>query len=302
MSESRFQINGLCKRFGPVHAVRGVTMAAGPGTVIGLVGRNAAGKTTLLRSLVGLLRPSAGTVTVLGRDSTRLRRAEKQRLGYLSEREIPFPWATPHDLIQVCAPLYPRWDRGLEREILESFQIAAKSRFSSLSLGQRRALGLLLALCPQPELLVLDEPAANLDAVVRRQFLQKLLRLIAGFGTTGFGTTVLFSSHILSDVERVADRIAVLHQGCLLLDRELDDLRDQVRRLRLVFDHEPPEQLSIPGEVCRRRRGRELLLTVDNFSEQLPARLQQQTGAQVDAQPLDLEEYFIDLVGDRGVS
>ncbi len=295
MSEPVFALQAVEKRFRAVTALNGVTMSAGAGTVIGLVGRNGAGKSTLLRCLVGLLRPTAGAVRLFGRDPMRLDAAGKQRLGYLSERGVPFSWTSIAELAAVCAPLYPRWDQQLQAELLRRFDIHPGRPLSELSLGQRRAAGLLLALCPQPELLVLDEPAANLDAVLRREFLQQVLELVAQGDRT-----VVFSSHVLGDVERIADRIALIHEGQLLLDRESDDLKERVRRLRLVFSEEAPEALHVPGLLRSRRQGRELLLTVDGCDEALADRLRQRTGAVVEALPIGLEELFIDLVGESG--
>jgi ABC-2 type transport system ATP-binding protein len=164
-----------------------------------------------------------------------------------------------------------------------------------LSSGQQRAVGLVLAVCPRPDLLVLDEPAANLDPVARRE----LLEIILGLVGTG-DRTVVFSSHILTDVERVADRVAVLDKGRLLLHSALDDLKDEVRRVRLVFDEPPADHLTVPGAVAIRRMGREVLVTLlcceDGEAERLGATL---GASAVDAQRIGLEEFFIDLVGDH---
>lgn len=293
MSEPVFELRDVIKWFGSAAALQGVSLSAGGGTVIGLVGRNGAGKSTLLRCLVGLQRPTSGQITLFGEDPTRLDRSAKQRLGYLSERVVPFPWASVEDLVGVCAPLYPDWDSTLSAELLQRFSINPQRSLSTLSLGQQRAVGLLLALCPRPKLLVLDEPAANLDAVMRREFLQQVLDLVAEAGNT-----VIFSSHVLTDVERVADRIALLHEGHVLLDREADELREHTCRLRLLFAEEAPEEIELPGALRVRRHGREVLATVDGFTEDLPARLERQTGATVHVQRLGLEELFIDLVGE----
>ena len=292
--ETAFRFEGVVKRYGRVEALRGLTLSAPRGSVIGFVGRNGAGKSTAIRCLVGLQQPSEGKVELLGENPWELDVPTKQRLGYLSERGVPYPWATPEELIRFCSPLYPRWDDEMERSLLERFGIDRKRKLKTLSLGQQRAVGLLLAVCPHPEVLVLDEPAANLDAVVRRGFLEQVLALVREEGRT-----VLFSSHILSDVERVADRIAVLHQGRILLDRQMDALKEQVRRVRLVFEGEPPAAVEIPGVLRLRRSGKELLATVDHFEELLPARLKQGTGASfVESLPLGLEELFIDLTND----
>jgi len=293
MSESLYSLENVAKSYDGVQALRGVDLSGTEGSVIGLVGRNGAGKSTLIRCLVGLHRPTGGSVTLFGQDPWTLDVKAKQRLGYLSQDGIPFTWARVGELIGTCAPLYPRWDGELATSLLKRFHIGTDRKLGQLSQGQQRAVALLLALCPRPDVLVLDEPAANLDPVLRREFLAQVLDLV-----TTAGHTVLFSSHILSDVERVADRIALLHEGEVLLDRPTDDLKEGVRRLRLLFDEPVPNPLPIPGVLRMRCSQREVLATVDGFTEDLPARLQSETGAQVQVQAMGLEELFIDLVGE----
>jgi ABC-2 type transport system ATP-binding protein len=153
----------------------------------------------------------------------------------------------------------------------------------------------MLAVCPQPELLILDEPAANLDAVVRREFLEIVLGLV---DVDGAGRTVIFSSHILSDVERIADRVAILHRGRLLIERPLDELKEQVRRLRLMFAGAPPERLELSGLLALRRAGHEMRATVIGYDDDAIDNLAAELDARVEIQRLGLEELFIDLVDD----
>jgi ABC-2 type transport system ATP-binding protein len=287
------ELSGVTKRFPKVIALAGLTLTVPKGRVLGLLGRNAAGKTTALRCLVGLERPDAGEVRVLGLDPARLDVGARRRIGYLAEQEIPFSGATVDSLIDLCAPLYPDWSRDMEQQILDRFRIDPSRKLRVLSHGQQRAVGLLLAVCPQPELLILDEPAANLDPVVRRELLEAVLALV-GSGER----TVIFSSHILSDVERVADHIAILHHGQLLLERPLDELKEQARRVRFVFQDAAPERIDIPAAVTVRRSGRELLATVVGYDAEAIALLAASWGAQAEAHPVPLEELFIDLVGE----
>jgi ABC-2 type transport system ATP-binding protein len=290
--ETAFSFEGVTKRFDELDALTDVTLAVPRGSVVGLVGRNGAGKTTAIRCLLGLQRPTRGSVRLLGHDPRRLPVAVKQRLGYLSDAGVPFPSARPEDLLRFCAPLYPRWDHRLEHDLVARFGIPLHTRLSKLSPGQQRAVALALALCPRPDVLVLDEPAANLDAVMRREFLQQVLELVAEEGRT-----VLFSSHDLNDVERIADRLAILHQGRLLLHASVDELQERTRRLRLRFPGEAPLRVEIPGAVCTRRSGRELLVTVDRHDDAMVPALERRLGAQIEVRRLRLEDLFIDLVG-----
>ncbi|MEO5768360.1 MAG: ABC transporter ATP-binding protein [Polyangia bacterium] len=287
------QFSEVSKRFAAVHALKGLTFDLPAGGVVGLLGRNGAGKSTALRTLVGLYAPDTGSVRVLGRDPLTFDVAIRRRIGYLSDDGVPFPAATGKALLRLCAPLYPSWSRALEDQMLARFHIDPRRKLKELSLGQQRAVALLLALCPQPELLILDEPAANLDPVLRREFLDTVLSLVATEQRT-----VILSSHVLSDIERIADRVMILHHGQLLLNSPLDDLKENARRLRFVFPAAPPERLPLPGAFAVRRSGRELLTTVMEFDEATVTRLASTLGARVEATPVKLDELFIDLVGD----
>jgi ABC-2 type transport system ATP-binding protein len=292
MTNDAVQFLDVKKRFGKVDALAGLTLAIPKGSVVGLLGRNGAGKTTALRCLVGLQVPDSGEVRVLGRDPLKFDIEIKQRIGYQSQAGVPFADATVASVIRFCAPLYPNWNRELEAQMLSRFGIDPKRRLKQHSQGQQRAVALLLAICPRPELLILDEPASNLDAVVRREFLEAVISLAAEEGRT-----VIFSSHILSDVERAADRIAIIHQGRLLIERSLDDLKEQSRRLRFLFAGRAPADIELPGLVARRRSDREILATVVGYDAEATARLASSLSADVEAHPLGLEDLFIDLVG-----
>jgi ABC-2 type transport system ATP-binding protein len=289
--------SGVKKRFGRTEALRGFDLEVPRGSIVGLLGRNAAGKSTALRCMAGVERPDAGTITVLGRDPKTFDEQLRQRVVYLPETGVPFPGARVRELISLCAPLYPRWDFALQDRMLVQFGVAPDRKLKELSLGQQRAVGIMLAVCPQPEMLILDEPAANLDTVVRRELLEAVMRLI-GDGER----TVVISSHMLGDVERVADRVAIMHAGQLLLQAPLDELKEQTRRLRFSFAAAPPETLALPGLVSLRRGTRELLATVIGYDEEATARAAAAFGAEVEAQPLGLEELFIDLVGEHGLA
>ncbi len=287
-----FSFVGVEKRFGTTEALSGISLQASPGTVIGLIGRNGAGKTTALRCLLGLQRPTQGKISVFGEEPTRLSVAAKQRIGAMLDGGLPFPTASAHELFNFVAPLYPRWDPVVEANLCRRFEIDRRCKIEKLSLGQQRAVALALALCPRPDLLVLDEPAANLDPVLRRQFLAEVLDLVADEGRT-----VLFSSHNLGDVERITDRVAFLHQGRLLLDRPTEELRERMRRLRFIFPGDAPAKVDLPGLLASRRSGRELLLTVDGLDPAAVSALERSTGATIDVAPLGLEDLFVDLVG-----
>ncbi len=291
--ESVLEFAGVEKRFDKTNALSGLTFSVPRGSVVGFVGRNGAGKSTAIRCLVGLQKPTCGQVRLFGQDPWNLPVADRQRVGYLSETEVPFQWATTRELIRFCKPLYPNWDEAIEENVIKRFRVDVTKKLRAMSLGQRRAVGLLLAICPRPEVLILDEPAANLDAVLRREFLDQVLELVADADRT-----VFFSSHLLTDVERVADRLALIHDGEILLYQELDSLKENVRRLRMVFPDSAPSEVKVPRALRVRRHGREVLATVVGYSDETVRQLEKDTGATIETHSLGLEEMFIDLVGD----
>jgi ABC-2 type transport system ATP-binding protein len=292
MNELSVELSNVTRSFETRPALRGFNLRVPRGCVLGLLGRNGAGKSTALRCIAGVERPDLGTVRVLGQDPLRFDVAARRRVGYLAETGVPFPAARVSQLIDLCAPLYARWNDDLQDEMLARFGVPPRARLSALSLGQQRAVGLMLALCPEPEVLILDEPAANLDTVVRREFLETILGLVGGGDRT-----VIFSSHILTDVERIADRVAIVHRGGLLLEGALDDLKEAARRVRFSFPGAPPDALPLPGLVTLRRGARELLATLVPYDEAETARVAATLAADFEAWPVGLEDLFIDLVG-----
>jgi ABC-2 type transport system ATP-binding protein len=279
------------RSYGKVEALRGLDLRLDEPCVFGLVGRNGSGKTTLLRMIPCLLHPTQGQVRVFDRDPWAHQDEIKRRLGYLSEEDNWPPMLRPRDLIEVHAALHARWNRDLERDLLDRFNLDADRRFNALSKGQRRQVGLICAVCHSPELLVLDEPAGGLDPVARRQFLQVVIEQLSGTGST-----VLFSSHQFADVERLADRIGILHQGRLLTDEPLTQLQERSCRALLKADNGSLDRLR-QHEACIRLELVEdgHLATLRCPPEEAGELVHEQAGGEVrELQRIDLEQLFID--------
>jgi ABC-2 type transport system ATP-binding protein len=199
----------------------GVTFAVGPGQVVGLLGRNGAGKTTLLRIAMGMIEAQGGRVRVLGLDP-RLHPVEvKRRVGYVAEDQMLPPYMKVGEVVDLHRQLFPTWDDGMARGLMERFELARDAGIRTLSKGQARRVALLCAMAHRPEVLLLDEPASGLDPAARREFLETSIQLL-----NESGCTILFSSHYMTDIERMADRIVMLHEGRVLIDRDLDELRE----------------------------------------------------------------------------
>ena len=275
--------------------ISGLDLRVPRGAVFGLLGRNGVGKTTLIRLIMGLYRPVAGTVRVFGAPSQTLPMDVRQRIGYLSQDQRMFDWMNVDQLVDFTRAFYPTWDMGYSRELMQNLGLPRDVPLGQLSRGEQQKAGLLLALAPRPDLLVLDEPAANLDTVLRREFLESVLEMLVDRGMT-----VLISSHILTDVERIADHVGILAGGRIQLAAPLDALKESVKRLRLVFPGDAPDTVEVPGAVNVRRRERELLVTVQDFTPRLLDDIHRRYGVRAEVQGLDLEELFIEFVRERG--
>jgi ABC-2 type transport system ATP-binding protein len=201
--------------------VSGVSFRVSQGEVVGLLGRNGAGKTTLLRLAMGLLFPQAGSVRVFGLSPVEEPLAVKKRVGYVAEDQALPTEARVEEIIRFHRFLFPEWDMELERQLLDRFSIDMSAKIRTLSKGEARRVALLCAVCHRPELLILDEPAGGLDPSVRREFLETVIQLL-----NREGTAILFSSHQMSDVERIASRAVLLDGGRVRLDESMENLRE----------------------------------------------------------------------------
>lgn len=206
-------------------AVDRLSFAVPEGSVFGLLGANGAGKTTSIRMMIGHLRADSGSIRVLGHDPMNQDESIRQRVAYISENmQLPH-WMTIPAAAQFCANMYPKWNRELVEVLADRFHLSLKKHYEEFSKGQRRAMSILLCLCRNAEMLIFDEPASGLDTIARRDFLSSMLEFVCDGKRT-----VLFSSHILGDIERVVDRVAIMKSGHLLLSGSLDELKEDVKK------------------------------------------------------------------------
>lgn len=278
-----------------VDVLEGLNLSIEAGQVVGLLGRNGAGKTTLIRIAMGMLEPQRGEVRVFGLDPRRDPLEVKKRVGYVSEEQIIPEFLRVADVIRLHRNLFPTWDRGLEREMCERFAIPLRAKIKTLSKGKARQVALLCAVAHKPELLLLDEPAGGLDPAARREFLETSIRLL-----NETGSTILFSSHYTTDVERLADRIVMLHDGGILIDSALDDLQEAYS-IALV-PHGPKaareDLMSIDGCLGVRRRSDGMHAVFRLEPEQARGALERGLGIHgAHCRTVALEEMFIELAG-----
>lgn len=291
------EVEKLVRRFGPRGALREVSLRVPRGEVFGLVGENGAGKTTLIKHLLGLLKAQAGSVRVFGLNPVADPAGVLGRIGYLSEdRNLP-EWMSMRELLRYTRAFYPRWDARYAEELRGLFQLDPELRVRDLSRGQKARAALLIALAHRPELLLLDEPSSGLDPLARRDILGAVIRTVADEGRT-----VIFSSHLLDEVERVADRVAMIHEGHIVLDAPLEELKQSHCCLTLRFDTAPAGAPKIAGVLWIEGSGREWMAVCNGRRAEIEAAAAQ-SGARVVAERVPtLEEIFVARVGARPAS
>ena len=296
MDDYVIRTRGLTRNFGPRAVVSGLDLDVPRGCVFGFLGRNGSGKTTTIRMLLGLLPPTRGEARVLGEDSRRLSEAARGRIGYMAEGHPVYEWMRIGECGRFQAACFPGWNDEIFHAVLGHFRLGPTRKVRDLSRGERAGLCLALTLAPEPELLILDDPALGLDPVARRSLLEAMISV-----TRSRDRTVLFSSHLLGDVERVADWIAVLDHGVLRACCTMATFRSRITRFVLAWDGSPPREVpSVPGLVHAFRAGRELQLTVANADDAVRETVGSLGASRVEEVPIGLEDAFIDFLGDRG--
>jgi len=285
-------VANLSRTFGAKQALSDVSFTVASGTVFGLVGENGAGKSTLIKHLLGLWRVQSGSVRLFGLDPVADPVAVLGRIGYLSEEPDLPGWMRVGELLHYTRAFYPRWDASYAGQLREQFGLDPAAQIRTLSKGQRARLGLIAAEAHRPDVLILDEPSSGLDPIVRRDILEAIIRTVADQGRT-----VIFSSHLLDEVERVSDHLAMLHRGTLRFSAPLDEIKARHRRIVLHFERPQPAPPSVAGAIRVEGGGREW--TVICHSEKLhPGAMAQHFGATVvEDAAASLDEIFIAHAG-----
>ncbi|MEO7715452.1 MAG: ABC transporter ATP-binding protein [Capsulimonas sp.] len=295
MNDFVIETHGLTKYYGTREVVSPLDLAVPRGSIFGFLGRNGAGKSTTIRMMLGLVEPTRGSATVLGQDSRSLTPELRARVGYLAEGHHVYGWMTVKECGEWQSRFYQNWNWGVYNGVVDHFGLNPKTKAKGLSRGERAGLCLALTLAPEPELLILDDPALGLDPVARRSLLQSML-----YVTRRADRTILFSSHLLSDVERVADHIAILDRSVLRANCSLETFQDRVRQVSLKFPGTPPPPPAIPGLLHSFRTENEMVLTIANMSPDTDRILKSLNPKSIDPMPLGLEDAFISYLGDRG--
>lgn len=289
------QTRGLTRYFGAKPAVYELNLQVPRGCVFAYLGRNGSGKTTTIRMLLGLLRPTRGGGTILGYDIRALPPEARARIGYLTEDHQLYTWMTVRECGQFQSQFYPRWNEKLFQGVIGNFGLRPTARVKDLSRGERAGLCLGLTLAPEPELLIFDDPAAGLDPVARRLLMESMVQL-----TRRSDRSIFFSSHQLADVERVADYVAVLEQSVLRASCSLETFRNSVQQVHVRFKGAPPPLPKIPGLLQVFRKADELRLVCVHYNGTTEQALRALSPSEIEPAPISLEDAFIGYLGDRG--
>jgi ABC-2 type transport system ATP-binding protein len=292
MSHAAVRIHDLHRSMKGRDILQGITTEVRPGDVVGVIGKNGAGKTTLLETMLGFSPPTSGNTQVFGEDCLHMSTAVKARIGFVPQQDELLPTLTGRHQIALTGSFYENWDQALIDRLAREWEVPLDRRANVMSGGERQKLSTLLALGNRPDLLVLDEPVASLDPLARRRFLQQLLE-IAGDSERA----VIFSTHIVSDLERVANRIWIIKDGRLLWDGETDNLKQSVRRLHIRAQRALPSHLGLPGVLSTRRSqdGLTATVTVRDLSEADLQAAAARLDAHIESEGLGLEDIFLEI-------
>lgn len=286
------ELHCVTRQFGPKRALDQVSLTVPRGVVFGLVGANGAGKTTLIKHVLGLLKAQAGSVRVFGLDPVAEPERVLSRVGYLSEEGDLPGWMRVDELMRYMRAFYPNWDESYAQDLRRQFALDPAAKVKNLSKGQRARAGLLVALAYRPELLLLDEPSSGLDPIVRRDILGAIVRTIAEEGRT-----VLFSSHLLDEVERISDCVAMLKAGRLLFAGELDEVKHGYRRVTFRFDEAQAAPPELDGVLGWEGRGHEWTAIARGRIDELAFAAETAGAEVVEQRVLSLDEIFLALAG-----
>ncbi len=296
-SEAIISFRDVSKRFGRIAALDGVNLDIRRGRIVGLLGANGAGKSTLLRHIIGLYLPDRGSCTTFGCEAGKLRPEELARLGYVHQEGELLAWMKVSQLIRYVSAYYTTWNTALEERYIAEFDLDRVDKVGTLSPGQRQKLAILLAIGFEPELLILDEPASALDPLARGRFLDWLLELIQDEGRT-----IVISSHILSDVEKVMDHAVIMDRGRIVCDKSFDDLREEFLRFKLTSLNGPlPAELGFANMLHCDRNDTQAMVTLRQTPLETVQTRARELNCDVEMRALSLDElYKLVVAGKKG--
>ncbi len=284
------EVSQLTKKFGNQSVLNGLSFSIPKGSVVGILGNNGAGKTTLLQTIVGLLRADSGTCKIFSDTSPELSAITKHKIGYVPQQAELLPWMKVRQLIDYTKSFYEQWDDNLVLRLLNDWDLNDKQVVEKLSVGQKQKLAIILAVAHSPEIIILDEPVASLDPTTRRKFIKELIDM-----NIDQGNTIIFSTHITSDLERVAADVLLIKDGKKYYHGEIDDLKERFVKLYIKSEIKIPDDFSVPSMIRCQRIGGHLAVLVEDLSQISLEDIKQKYNAEITIEQLSLEDIFVEV-------
>ena len=284
-------IISLDKSFGQKKVLENFNMTLQEGKVYGLLGNNGEGKTTLIRIIMGIIPSNKGEIFYKNQKIEFKHSAYKKEIGYIPEESFFYSWMTIKDLLDLNSSFYPKWNSKKAHEFLERFSLDNKVRIRTLSRGMKLKLGLIVALASEPELLILDDPTSGIDVPTRQDFLKGIIRELSEAGTT-----ILFSTHLIHELEKIVDHLSILHNRHLILDEDYQKVKNAAKRVRITFKDSFPENIGIDGVLKEQREGNIADLVIYPWDKVMEKQIEALSPIRWDIEPLSLEEIFISFV------
>lgn len=284
-------IKNLSKSFGRKIVLNNLNMNLEKGKVYGLLGKNGAGKTTLIRMIMGIIPQDSGEIAYRGQALKFSDTGLKKEIGFIPEDSIFFSWMTLKELLNFNASFYPTWNQARAEDYLTRFSLDNKVKIKNMSRGMKLKVGLIVALAAEPKFLILDDPTSGLDVPTRQDFMKDIIgEILAG------GTTILFSSHLVHELEGIIDKLGILHDHHLILEDEYTKVKASTKKVLLVFDSEGPQQIDVDGILTQKRNNNSFEVVIFPWDEAKHKKLQALNPAHMEVSSLSLEEIFISFV------
>jgi len=290
MNKIPFSLKGISKSYEENRVLRSIDFSVAEGTIMGLIGKNGAGKTTLIKCLLGLIKPDAGEVSILGDNAWDLSTETKRRIGYVPQVMTGFRWMKVKTMLEYTGSFYKAWNTKKVNKLLKEWELDPRAKISALSEGERQKLSIIQAMGHEPDLFIFDEPVASLDPVARRTFVKKLIDL-----NMNENKTILFSTHITSDLERVAAEVSLLKNGEIKFKGDLSNLKDRIRRLHIQSSKELPNPLPFYHILSSDINQTNAIVTVDGIADEEIRKMERELSAVITIEHLNLEEIFLEL-------
>ncbi|MDQ7826000.1 MAG: ABC transporter ATP-binding protein [Candidatus Eremiobacteraeota bacterium] len=300
MCDYAIEMNGVHKSYGKQKVLKDMSLHVPRGSIYAFLGRNGEGKSTSIRLMMNLLSPESGTVAILGKDSVKETEYIKSRVGYVPESPHIYDWMPVDALIAFTSRFYPDWDHDRASRLKQSLGIDGSKKVQELSLGTKAKVELLLALAHNPEILILDDCTSGLDALVRREFQEHIVSLVEDGRHT-----IFFSSHIITELERVADMVGLLRNGSLAFEMPLDELKGKVKKVFISLEEEVSDEALAPFSSSVLRVAREkndLTIYTRDSHDGLLALLKGLKHKALDVQDMELEDIFVEYTREQGTA